>query len=212
MKISKVFAAIFGLLGAAICALTVLLCLTSLEKAPVLAQTPQQAMNRVDILFQAISSNDYSSASQSIYGTPDLGAEPPEEGSIHQLIWNAFVDSFQYELVGSCYATDSGIAQTVSIRYLDISSITAGIPERSRELLQQHMLEAEDMDQIYDDNNDYRQDLVDAVLFEAAQEALQAHPSYTETELTVNLAFSQGQWWVLADETLMQAISGGIIR
>ena len=74
------------------------------------------------------------------------------------------------------------------------------------------MEEAEDVDQIYDENNEYRQDFVDAVVRDAMEQALKQDARYVETELTVNLAFHQGQWWILADEALMRAISGGIAR
>ncbi len=212
MKISKLFAVIFGLLGTALCVLTVLLCLNNLNKAPVLARTPQAAVSRVEALFQAFCDDDYAAASSLIYGTPELGGQSSQEDGISSKIWDAFVDSLGYELVGDCYATDSGIAQKVQVSYLDIASVTDGLQERTRVLLQQRVLEAEDVAEIYDENNEYRQDFVDAILDQATEDALRQDARYTETELTIHLAFSLGQWWILADEMLMQAISGGLIQ
>lgn len=212
MRISKVFAALFALLGAAAAALTVLLCLNSLHREPVLAEVPHMAVNRVDALFQAVCDDDYGAASALMYGQPDLGAERSEEDSISSRIWDAFVDSMGYELVGECYATDNGVAQKVQVSYLDITSVTDGMQERVKTLVQQRVLEAEDMEQIYDENNEYRQDFLDAVVTEAAQQALKQDARYLETELTVNLVYHQGQWWILSDETLMRVISGGIAQ
>ncbi len=212
MKISKVFAAIFSLLGTAICVLTVLLCLNNLNKPPVLAQTPQLAVNRVESLFQALCSDDYAAASAMIYGNPELGGSAAEESGISDTIWAAFVDSLGYSLVGECYATDSGIAQKVQVSYLDIASVTDVLQERSRELLQQQVLEAEDMAEVYDENNEYRQDFVDQVVLQAARDTLKQDARYMETELTIHLAYTQGQWWILSDDALMQIISGGIAQ
>ena len=53
---------------------------------------------------------------------------------------------------------------------------------------------------------------MDGVVTDAAREALREDASYLETELTVELVYVKGQWWILADQALMQAISGGIAQ
>ena len=50
MKISKFFAGLFGLLGVLIAGGTVLLCLQSLDREPVLLKTPAAATSRVEVL------------------------------------------------------------------------------------------------------------------------------------------------------------------
>lgn len=212
MKISKFFAGLFALLGTAIGVGTVLLCLYSLDREPVLLKAPATASARVDAMLQSVCDDDYAAAASYLYGTPELGAQTEEEDAVGQMIWDAFVDSIGYELAGDCYATDSGVAQDLRMSYLDISSVTDGLQERSRALLEQRISEAEDMEEIYDENNDYRQDFVEAVVIDAAKAALLEDARYVETELTVDLIYSQGQWWILADDALMQAISGGMVQ
>ena len=45
---------------------------------------------------------------------------------------------------------------------------------------------------------------------DAAREALKEDASYLEAELTVELVYTGGRWWILPEQDLMQAISGGI--
>lgn len=213
MKVSTFFSALFALLGTAIAVLTVFLCLHCLSREPQLLEVPRMAVERVDALFQAVCDDDYPAAAAVIYGQPDLGQQRSEdEEGISDYIWDAFVDSMGYELVGDCYATDSGVAQKVQVTYLDITSVTDTLRDRARDLLQQRMEQAEDVSEIYDENNEYRQDFVDAVVAEAAREALKKDVRYVETELTINLVYHRGQWWILADDALMQVISGGITQ
>lgn len=212
MKISKFFAGLFGLLGAAIAVGTVMLCLHSLDREPVLLKEPSAARSRVEAMFQAVCDDDYEAASALMYGTPELGAHREEEDTVSAMIWEAFVDSMGYRLDGECYATDSGVAQNVRLSYLDISSVTDGLQERSRELLLQRVAQAEEMEEIYDEQNEYRQDFVQAIVEDAARAALAEDARYLESELTVELIFYQGQWWILADDALMQAISGGMVQ
>ena len=212
MKISKFFAGMFALLGIAVAAATVWLCLQSLDKEPVLLRRPDAAVSRVDDLFRSVSEDDYTAASRQIYGEPDLGGDREHMEKISAMIWDAYVDSFRYELVGDCVPTDIGVAQQVTVTYLDITGVTDGLQDRSRALLQQRVAEAEDVEEIYDENNNYRPDFVDGVVTDAAREALREDASYLETELTVELVYVKGQWWILADQALMQAISGGIAQ
>lgn len=210
MKISKFFAVIFGLLGAAIAAGTVFLCLQSLDRAPVLVKTPVSATAQVESMMRAVCKNDFDSASALIYGTPDLGADQDYEDPVTAMIWNAFIDSIEYEMVGDCFATNSGVAQNVHLKYLDIAGVAGTLQTRARALLEQRINEAEDMEDIYDENNEFRQDFLDAVVQDAVKETVSKDSQYAEADLTVNLAYTEGKWWIVADDALVRFLSGGM--
>lgn len=210
MKISKFFAVLFGLLGTAIGVVTVLLCLQSLDRKPMIVQTPDNAVAQLERMMNAVCENDYAGASALIYGTPDLGADPESCDPVSAVIWEAFVGSLEYSLVGDLQATDKGVSQQIHLRYMDVISLTDALQERSRTLLEKRIEEADRMEDIYDENNDFRQDFVDAVVAEAAAAAVKQDAKYLEKDLTVSLAYTNGQWWVLADEALIQVLSGGM--
>ena len=210
MKISKFFAVIFGLLGAAIAAGTVFLCLQSLNQAPTLVKTPINATTQVEGLMRSVCKNDYAAASSLIYGTPDLGAQQEDADPITTTIWNAYVESIEYELVGECFATDTGVAQNVHLKYLNIVGLTDALKVRARSLLEQRISEADDMEDIYDENNDFRQDFLDSVVDEAVKATVSQDMQYLETDLTVNLAYTEGKWWIVADDALVRFLSGGM--
>ncbi len=210
MKISKFFAVIFGLLGAAIAVGTVFLCLQSLNKEPVLVKTPVSATAQVESMMRAVCKNDFESASALIYGTPDLGADRDYEDPVTATIWNAFIGSIEYEMVGDCFATNAGVAQKIHLKYLDIAGATGTLQARARALLEQRINEAEDMEDIYDENNEFRQDFLDAVVEDAVKETVAQDATYLETDLTVNLAYTEGKWWIVADDALVRFLSGGM--
>lgn len=210
MNISKLFSHIFAVLGAvlAICALA--LCFASLDASPRLLKTPGAAVDAADAMMTAVCEGDYASASGRMFGNPDLGVDREPADPVAALIWNAFLDSLDYELVGSCYATDSGVAQNVTITCLDISSVTSVLGERSQALLSQRVREAEDVSEIYDDNNEYREDFVMEVLYDAAVEALAEDAKTTTQDVTLNLIYDRSQWKIMPEAALLSAISGGI--
>ena len=120
------------------------------------------------------------------------------------------MDSTSYELVGECFATDSGLSQKVVFRSLEFSSVTEKLGDRARTLLEQYVAEAEDVSQIYDEENNYREEFVMAVLEEAVEQALREDVQYSEREFVINLTYKDGRWWVIPGQDLLNAVSGGI--
>lgn len=209
--LAKTLAVFLSLIGIGAAAAAVYLCMNYLDAKPMLLTPPDVARSKVIMLLNAVSDGDYDEASQSIYGTPSLGVEREAATEVGALIWAAFQDSFAYELVGECYTTEQGLAQDVVVTCLDMTSVTEQLRERSQPMLEQRVADAKNMDDIYDENNEYREEFVMDVLYDAASDALEENTRELTMELTINLSYQNGKWWVIADEALLDAISGGIL-
>ena len=211
MKLKKLLSALFALFGACVAAATIYISIHAMDSMPMLLTPPDVARSKVIMLMNAVCDGDYEEASRSIYGTPDLGVDREASDEVGVLIWDAFESSISYELLGECYTTEQGLAQKVSITCLDVTSITEYLRDRSQALLEQRVAEAADVSEIYDENNEYREDFVMNVLYDAAADVLEEKARKQTFEVTVNLSYQDGNWWVVADEALLDAISGGIL-
>lgn len=209
MKFAKFIAVIFGLVGTVLMVGAIGVCLTSLDAPVRMVEYPQEAMDRSEEMMDAVASGDFSAAAQVMYGQPDLGADRQAEDEVGQLIWAAFVDSISYEFAGDCYATDSGISRNASVTTLDISSVTENLRDRSQKLLSDRVAEATDMAELYE-GEEFREDVVMEVLNEAVQQALQEDAKTVSRDVTLNLIYRDEQWWVVPDQALLKAISGGV--
>ena len=183
-----------------------------MDAEPVLIAEPVEATRKVEELMDAVVSCDYEKASSLIYGNPTLGLDRDPADQVGIMLWDAFTKSQSYELKGGCTAVESGLVQQVVFTYLDMTSVTANLGERSQAMLVERIEAAEDIDEIYDENNEYREDVVMEVLEEAVAKALKEDAQNVTVELTVNLIFRDGQWWIVADNALLNAISGGVLR
>lgn len=210
MKIEKFFSAILGFVGIAILVFTMILCFVSLDAETVLLTPPGDALERAETMMDAVAAGDYAVAGQQMYGQPDLGAGREPADAVGQLVWDAFIGSISYEFVGDCYATDSGISQNVSITSLDLSIVMSNLKPRVNTLLNERIAQATEMSQLYDEENNFRQDLVDEVLQQAMTAAVREDAEVVTREVTLSLAYRDGQWWVVPDGALLSAISGGV--
>lgn len=211
MKFSKFMAVLFGMLGIALAVFTVRLGFRALDAKPQLVRAPEAARAQAEAMLEAVCEGDFASAGQMLQGQPSLGAGRPAGDAAGQLVWDAFMDSLSYEFSGACYATDSGVAWDVRLTGLDISSVTEVLRDRSQTLLAQRVAQAENISEIYDENNDYREDFVMDVLLDAVAAALEEDAEYITKDITLNLVYLQGQWWIVPEDGLLEAISGGIL-
>lgn len=215
MKVSKffyaLFSVLFGLAGAAAAGFAVYLSFANMNAEPVLKTEPEAAHSQVVDMMDAFCEGDYVTAQSKFYGSTDLGVDREAADEVGTLIWDAFQESMTYELVGEMYATDSGVAQNIRITTMDISSITSALQDSAKTLLEERVLEAEDLDEVYDENYEYKDEFVMSVLCEAAEQAIENDSRTVETEVTLNLVWADGQWWIVSNETLLKAVSGGIV-
>ena len=212
MKISRFLAAIFGALGVAAAVLCVFLSIRFMNAGPIMLKQSESAAHQVELLMDAVAHNDYQAAGALIYGNPDFGMNREPEGEVSKLIWDAYISSIRYELDGELYATESGVAQNIVITSLDISSVTEKLKGRSAELLEKRVAEAEDTQDVYDENNEYKEAFVMQVLYDAAAAVLEDEAVIREQRITVNMICEDGLWMIIGDSQLLSAISGGILK
>lgn len=206
MKGSRLIAAFCGLLAVLCTAGAIGVAAFCRDADPVLLDAPEEAVQQVVKLMDAVCDGNFSEAQTLLYGSWDLGADREPADPVGRILWEAYVDSLDYELSGGLYATKTGIAQNVKLIYLELPALTENLGSRSRALLQEAMDSAEDVSQLYDANNGYREELVMAILEEAARQAVEEDRRYTYQVIPLHLTFQKDRWWVVADQGLLGAI------
>lgn len=177
---------------------------------PVMLSAPEEAVQHARNLMDAVCAGDFSGTEAMLYGMPDLGADRLPSDPVGVMIWNAYVSSLDYELVGEVYATGEGVAQKVKFISLELPTATEHLGSRARNLLNEAVAAAEDVSELYDENNEYREELVKEILQEATRQALEEDVRYTYQVFPLQLIYCDGQWWTVADQTFLNVVSGGI--
>lgn len=210
MKLARLCAKVFALLGGVLMLGAVVVCLFSLDAPAQMLGMPKEAMHCAEEMMQQIAEGDFEGASRLMYGSPELGAGTPSEDVFSAMVWDAYVQSISYEFIGVCYAEGNGIFRDVAITALDIPSVTENLKTRVQVLLKAAQSEMEDPNAAYDAQGNVRSELADQILQEAVQKALKEDRRTVTREVTLKLIHRDGQWWVSPDAALLEAISGGL--
>lgn len=208
MKIAKFFAIIFGCLGTALLLGSMGYFLINHDAPVRVLEMPAAAVECADRFARALNEGDLQAASQRICGQPDLGVTGVPADPETALVWDAFRSSIVFEYTGKCFALQDGLAREGVITALDCSGVLEKLPERTQALINQKIASAADLTEIYDEENHFRQELAEAVLQEALQQALAQDGKTVTREVTVRLILQDGSWWVVPDSALLQALQG----
>lgn len=213
MKLSRIFIVfVFAVMAVCAAAAGFYFSFQNMNAEPVLVERPEAAEQRVVALMEAVCDSDYDTVSALLFGNPQLGVERVAADDVGVLFWDALEESRTYELTSECYATDTGLAWDVKMECLDLGSVTANLRQRAQSLLEERVAEAEDTSEVYDENNEYREEFVMDVLYDAAQGALAEDAETVTYEFTLNLIYTNGAWWIMPEDPLMEAVSGGILN
>lgn len=202
------------ILGAVLCGLSVLaavfgiwLALSNRQAEPVMVQEDPEARIAVQKLLDAVCAGKYANAEKLMLDQPQLGLNREAEEALGKLLWDAYQESLSFTAVGEVHLTDHGVAYDYTASRLDLDSVTANLHERSQAMLAKRVEEAEDMSQVYDENNDYRLDFVMDVLQQAAEEALVEDAQYVEQDVTISMVYQDGMWRAMPD-SIVDALYG----
>ena len=209
-KSIKCLAAVFGAAALAAAAFGICLAMGKRDALPVLSVTSQGAQCAAAEMLRAVEEGAYDEASCIILGEPDLGVDREADGAVGRLLWDAYQESLEFEPLGELFTTENGVAQRYAVRYLNVESVASNLRVYAEPLLQKRVEEAENVSEVYDEKNEYREDVVTEVLCEAAEKALQEKAVYIDREFVVSLTGRDGRWWVIPDAQLLSAISGGL--
>ena len=115
MKRSRFFSGLFLAIGLGLMGLALVLVMATPGATPVLLSPAQEAQEQVVSAMDALCQGDFPTVEQMLLGNPSLGVDREASDEVGAMIWDAFVKSLSYELVGDCHTTENGLAQKVKL-------------------------------------------------------------------------------------------------
>ncbi len=207
MNVKKLVSALFALAGTVLLVGAAVLCLSGLNAGVRIVELPQGAEDCAQAFQEALAAGDLDTTAALLYGQPDLGAGTPEDAQT-ALVWEAFRGSLELQFSGSFYATDSGLFRDGELSVLDLSAVTASLEPLAQASLTAMAAEEEDPSALYEEDQ-LREDVLQQVLLQALEQALE-QPAQSTYETTLQLLYQDGQWWIVPDQALLKALSGGL--
>jgi hypothetical protein len=208
MKFARFFSVIFAVIGAVLLIGCLGFFLLNRNADVRIRELPEEAVQVSDAFVQALNDGDLETAAQLMYGQPDLGIGQVSGNPESALVWDAFCDQIAVELAREWSVEQSALVKNGSITTLDVAGILEQLPERTQMLMNQRIAAAEELSELYDENNQFREELVTQILQEALDQSLRQDLQTITRDITLKLVNRDCSWWIVPDQALMHALAG----
>lgn len=187
---------------------TLVLCFFAAGREPVLVKSPPEAEMLLEQLETGIRQGDFEGLQSILAGSPDLGPGREPDTAVGRLLLQHYRQSVTLQKQGQCYALDGGIALNAKASWLDADSVLEPMQKEVSKLLKKRIREAKDPKELYDEENEYREDLIDEILGEAGWQCLREYGRTREKDMVIRFRFEKDGWRILPDEDLLLMIAG----
>lgn len=204
-KISSIVLSIMGFLSIIAGIIAVF---WGLQAEPVILREPEKGKQCAEEFLQAINDGNLAEAADYLPDPSALGKVPEDADPIAALIWDTYRTQLDAELVSGLYTTADGLCMDMELTALDVDDVVEKIGTLAVERMQERVAAASDMSELYGDDGQYRPELVDDVLQQAALETLMCDLPTVTTGITLHLTQSGEAWKVIPDQALIDALTG----
>lgn len=192
-----------------LCTAALLLCVIGSGMGTLYAKPDGDPAETADEFLTALTGGDYETAYTYLRDYTSLGLENEPESEAGKTVYSALRESYDYELVGACSAEKLDAKQKLRFTYLDLTGIRENVESETMEQLRK-LVKERPRDEVYDENDQYRQEITDEAYLRAVKSVLrEAKSYYTTQEIELTLAYSDGRWQVIVGQDLLRALNGG---
>ena len=183
------------------------------EKLPIIADDgpggPGEALSG---FFAGLSEKNWADVSAlADGGLAGLDQAPEDEYSA--LLWREQQAAWSFALTDEYEMSGASLARGVTVTVSDLNRIVKPVHQSVQALLEQAVAQATLKSDVFDDEGNYRDELVYACLDEALRKTAGELSRFAgERALKVKLSWRDGAWKVVPDGELISALTGGAVR
>ena len=167
----------------------------------------QQAISRscaaVDEFFRAFSAGDIQTMEALTENyTIAAGMYTGELGELAR-------SSFSYQILSSQAVKNEGVANDVSVTWLNVTALTEGMEEEIQQILTQELEAAASSAEIYDEDLNYRQDVLDRVFAQVLAGRMENAEAYIQTDTIIIQTTNETPPKLILSEALCNILANG---
>jgi hypothetical protein len=168
---------------------------------------PQETVRR---FFDALAAGDYEQAYACLDGVETLGLEYEPRRESGRAIRAAMRGQFSAELYGDCTVDGERAYQQVNCRYFDVSKLNREAKTEAMLIISRYV-STHPVGDLYNENGNYRTELLLDAWDEAAELLLQTPENYRSSGgVQLELRWHDGAWRIVPNEKLLQLLTGGV--
>lgn len=206
----KVIATLFTLLALAAATFTLYLCAFAEQAVPYVEDGPEGPTAALESFFSNLEEKAFSNAYTHLSNYASLGLENTPADPVAARLWAARQDVWHFSVEDGYEMDGIHLTKRAAADCLDEGAVMDRAGALVQEKLVQAVEEARLKSEVYDEEGNYREELVRAALEASLDEVLSDVSPYIYTRaLVIRLEYVNGKWLVAADAGLIGVLTGG---
>lgn len=188
----------------------VLVCIIGSSVGSLYSKPTGNPADTVTKFYDALISGDYTTAYSCLSDYTGLGLEVAPDDENAAQIYEALKASYEYTLSGSAKVDKLSATQSVRFKYLDLESLEDSVEDGVMRNLEK-IVKSRPGSEVYDENNKYLPS-VTAEAYSASLQSVLSHANsyYTADTIDIDLTYSNGQWLIVTNQAMLNALMGGV--
>lgn len=117
--------------------------------------------------------------------------------------------SFSYQILSSQAVKNEGVANDVSVTWLNVAALTEGMEEEIQQILTQELETAASSAEIYDEDLNYRQDVLDRIFAQVLSGRMANAEAYIQTDTIIIQTTNDTPPKLILSEALCNILANG---
>ena len=185
------------------------MCFTANEKGTLYFKPGEEPVVCAKRFLSFVCDKDEEDAKKILSSDDSLFVSPENPDETEELIFSSLRESYSYSVTDPGSSEDTHTSVSASINYLDMEKSVPELKEYVNSRLAE-LVENSRRSDVYDENDEYRQDVLNDVYAEAVKKVLEdPEKYYSDSDITLDLDYSNGEWRVAPNPALKLALSGG---
>lgn len=163
----------------------------------------------VEKFYSSLEQGDYEAAYACLSDYTGLGLENEPADENGKLVYQALRESYSHTVMGEATVDKLSAFVPVRFRYLKVKDTEQSIQEEVNRILEQ-VVKNSPHNRVYDANDKYLPEVTETVYSNALADVMEnVSDFYTTEQFNVELVYKDGQWFIVTDPEMLNAIVGG---
>ncbi len=200
----------WAVLASVLSALAMLVCILGSSVGALYSAVDGNPTDTVTRFYDALIARDYQTAYACLSDYTGLGLETAPQTENAALVYDALKESYEYALTGEAKTDKLTATQSVRFKYLDLESLEASVEDGVQRNLEK-LVESRPASEVYDENDKYLPAVTEEA-YSAALASVLSHASsyYTSTVIDLQLTYRNGEWLIVTNQDMLNALMGGV--
>jgi len=172
--------------------------------------TADSAREQIVLLLESLQKADYEAMNNCLLPKQQIAGKDSYVSDVHRALYDAYIESIEYEFMGECYASDSALCQDIRVAVLDLSYILNELIDTYQRAYGVKIKLGENQQVYLEQKDGTLTDFFSSIPIEFVNKILSEKNYKKSMDITFETVYYQSQWRIALNADIFDLLTGGM--